>query len=78
LPIPWNDTIFLAANNPFLVYMVLVHLSPADIQGIGLTLAGFDANRQLKACQATDLEHFHGLYSSASWETCVAIVSNLL
>jgi hypothetical protein len=56
LPIHWKNTLFMAANNPFLIlislnpvfntfhtHMVLLHLSPAKIQGLGLTLAGFGA-----------------------------------
>jgi hypothetical protein len=34
----------IAANNPFLIHIVLKHLSPANIQGIRLSLAGFDAS----------------------------------
>jgi hypothetical protein len=31
----------------------MINLSPAKIKGLGLTLAGFDANWQARTCPAT-------------------------
>jgi hypothetical protein len=47
--------------------MVLIHLSSANLEGIGLTLSGFDANRQLRTYQTINLKRFPRSRFSLSW-----------
>jgi hypothetical protein len=47
--------------------MVLINLSPADIHGIGLTIAGFDVNCQLRTFQLFNLFVSRGTQNKPSF-----------
>ena len=45
--------------------MVLLTLSEAEIEAIGLRLAGFDYHRQARTCSTTNRERYRGSYGAS-------------
>jgi hypothetical protein len=56
--------------------MVLIALSPAEFQQLGLELVGFNEEWQDKTCQATNLRRFRAIFGPSP-ETCSQMFEDL-